>query len=159
MSACVCKCIFGGNRKSVYVSVRVSLCAIFYLYRRVRLLCWVKQYKQCVRKVCIIQQLCVAPLLLCIFDTMRGKMMPKGCNSSATPAKRPLCVAALDPYKRHQFLCLQGFFFSRVLVPSVTGRRLKERRNKPSWNPLSTEGRSHCSKTRTMLLWPWGAER
>lgn len=35
------------------------------------------------------------------FATMRGKMILKGCNSSATPAKHPWCLAALDPYKRH----------------------------------------------------------
>lgn len=56
--------------------------------------------------------------------------------------------------KGTNFFVFKDFFL--VLVPSVTGRRLKERRNKPSWNPLSIEGRSHCSETRTMLLWPYG---
>lgn len=39
-------------------------------------------------------------------------MILKGCDSSSTTAKYPLCLAALDPYKRHSFLCLQGFFSS-----------------------------------------------
>lgn len=53
-------------------------------------------------------------------------------------------------------MSLSSRIFFLVLVPFVTGRRLKERRTKPSWNPLSIEGRSHCTRTRTMLLWPYG---
>lgn len=61
--------------------------------------------------------------------------------------------------KDTNFLLFKGFFFPPRCVPSVTGRRLKERRHEPSWIPFSAEGRSHCQETGTRPPWSFGCKK
>lgn len=107
--------MFGNNRIRVCIRELVCHCVHYSIY--------IEVYSSCVQQhntndvadrfpLYNIGALCCSSTIVqCgFFATMRGKMIQKGYNSSPTPIKHPWCLAALDPYKRHSFICLQGFF-------------------------------------------------